>query len=147
MIWYGALFIAVISVILFFVHLKKKQDALENHYQQRFAGKKILQLDKHALFVAQQSDGYSHFRGIGYLALTDQELYFKRQLGEKEISIPIDAIIKVGRTRRLGGQGPGKMMLKIDFKNKIGQTDAFALRVKDPDQWKKQIMKAINERP
>jgi len=42
---------------------------LEANFQKRFSGKQIQYLDKHALYVAKKSDGYSHFRGQGYLVL------------------------------------------------------------------------------
>ena len=102
-------------VIVFFVHLKRKQDEIEANFQKRFAGKKIQFMDKHALYVAKESDGYSHFRGQGYLVLTEDELYFERQLVKKTIKIPTGSIIKVAKTKRLAGQGPGTM-LKVVFK-------------------------------
>jgi len=131
--------LVVVGIIVFFIYLKKKQDALEKAFQRRFAGKKIRFMDKYAFFVAQQSDGYSHFRGAGYLVLTDQELYFERQLGNKVVSIPKNSILQVGETRRLGGQCPGKRMLKVDFRTEEGKEDAIAWRVKELERWKDEI--------
>ncbi len=88
-------------VIIFFVFLKRKQDEVRTSFQKRFAGKKIQFMDKYALYVAKQSDGYSHFRGSGYLVLAEDELYFERQLDRKIIIIPIGSIVKVERTKRL----------------------------------------------
>ena len=96
-------------------------------------------MDKYALYVAKQSDGYSHFRGSGYLVLTEDELYFERQLDRKIIIIPIGSIVKVDRTKRLGGQSPGKMMLKVVFKTQDGEQDAIAWKVKELEQWIKEI--------
>ena len=78
-------FFAVVGIVIFFRHLKKKQNELEEGFQRRIAGQKIRFMDKHALFVAQQADGFSHFRGSGYLVLTDQELYFESKLGNKVV--------------------------------------------------------------
>ena len=126
-------------VIIFFVFLKRKQDEVKASFQKRFAGKKIQFMDKYALYVAKQSDGYSHFRGSGYLVLTEDELYFERQLDRKIIIIPIGSIVKVERTKRLGGQSPGKMMLKVVFKTQDGEQDAIAWKVKELEQWIKEI--------
>ena len=135
-------FIGIITVgivIVFFVYLKRKQDEVKASIQKRFAGKKIQFMDKYALYVAKQSDGYSHFRGSGYLVLTEDELYFERQLDRKIIIIPIGSIVKVERTKRLGGQSPGKMMLKVVFKTQDGEQDAIAWKVKELEQWIKEI--------
>jgi hypothetical protein len=135
-------FIGIITVgvvIVFFVYLKRKQNELKASIQKRFAGKNIQFMDKYALYVAKQSDGYSHFRGSGYLVLTEDELYFERQLDRKKIIIPIGSIVKVERTRRLGGQSPGKMMLKVVFKTQDGEQDAIAWKVKELEQWIKEI--------
>ena len=125
-------------VIIFFVHLKRKQDEIETNFQKRFAGKKIQFMDKHAVYVAQESDGYSHFRGMGYLVLTEDELYFERQLAKKIIKIPTGSIVKVDKTKRLAGQGPG-MMLKVVFRKQDGEQDAIGWKVKELDQWIKEI--------
>jgi len=98
-------------IIIFFVFLKRKQDEVEASFQNRFAGKNIKFMDKYALYVARLSDGYSHFRGNGYLVLTDDELYFERQLDRKTFITPVSSIINAESTKRLGGQSPDKMML------------------------------------
>jgi len=137
--------IAVLGVIIFFIFLKKKQDELEESFLKRFTGKNIRMMDKYALYVAKESDGHSHFRGSGYLVLTGDELYFERQMDGKIIMIPLSSIIKVDRTRRLGGQSPGKLMLKVEFKTQEGAEDAIAWKVRELEEWIKQITRmAIN---
>lgn len=132
----GIIFVGI--VIIVFVHLKRKQDEIEANFQKRFAGKKIRFLDKNALYVAQESDGYSHFRGQGYLVLTEDELYFERQLVKKIIKIPTGSIVKVDKTKRLAGQGPG-IMLKVVFKTQDGEQDAIGWKVKELEHWIKEI--------
>ena len=143
--WYIVIALGCAVVVCFFVYLKKKQDELEANFQQRFSGKNIRLIDKTALFVAQESDGYSHFRGIGYLVLTDDELYFERQLVSKVVQIPITSIKNVGETYSLGGQNPGKSMLRIDFKDSSDKNDSIALRVKELERWKNTIACMIGE--
>jgi hypothetical protein len=91
-------------------------------------------MDKHAIYIAIESDGHSHFRGQGYLVLTENELYFERQLVKNRIEIPTGSIISVGKTKRLAGQGPG-MMLKVVFKTQVGEQDAVGWKVKGLDRW------------
>jgi hypothetical protein len=143
--WYVVIGLGCAAVVWFFIHLKKKQDELEGKFQQRFSGKNIRLIDKTALFVAQESDGYSHFRGNGYLVLTDDELYFERQLVSKVVQVPITSIKNVGETRSLGGQSPGKLMLRIDFKDSSGKSDSIALRVRELERWKSAIAGVIGE--
>ena len=126
-------------VFIFFVILKRKQDEVEADFQKRFAGKKIRFIDKYALYIARESDGYSHFRGTGYLVLTEDELYFERQLNRKIVVIPTGSIIKAEETRRLAGQSTGRMMLKVAFETPGGEQDAVAWRVKKLEQWIKEI--------
>ena len=132
----GIVFVGIVT--FFFVHLKRKQDEIEANFQIRLANKKIRFMDKHALYVARESDGYSHFRGQGYLVLTEDELYFARQLVKKIIEIPTDSIIKVEKTKRLAGQGPG-MMLKVVFRTQDGEPDAIGWKVKELERWINEI--------
>ena len=96
-------------------------------------------MDKSAFYVAKQSDGYSHFKGNGYLVLTEDELYFERRVVRKLIIVPAGAIIKAERTKRLAGKSVGKMMLKVVFLTQTGQPDAIAWRVKELEQWISEI--------
>ena len=143
MIWvYVLLAVIVLAAVLGYV--KKKEIELEASSQKKFAGKNILFMDKHALFIAQQSDGYSHVRGMGHLVLTDEELHYERQFGKKVISIPLSSIVHVGQTLRLAGQSPGRPMLKVVFTTLEGQEDAVAWRVKELQRWKHEISAVIS---
>ncbi len=138
--------IASASVVWFFVRLYRGQCRLEANFQERFATAKIRLVDKVAIFIAQELDGYSHFRGRGYLVLTDDELYFERVLGNKLLPIPVASIKEVGETRRSGGQGTVRPMLKVDFTDADGNADAIAWRVNDLPAWKEEITSAIGRK-
>ena len=142
MIWVLIL-LAVTVIAAGLGYVKKKEIELEASFQERFAGKNIRFMDKHAVFIAQQSNGYSHVRGMGYLVLTDEELYYKRQFGNKVLSIPLSSIVHVGQTSRLAGQSPGRSMLKVAFTTPAGQEDAVAWRVKELQRWIDEISAAI----
>jgi hypothetical protein len=145
MVWVYVL-LAVIVIAAGLGYVKKKAIELEADFQGRFAGKNIRFMDKHALYIAQQSDGYSHVRGMGYLVLTDEELYYKRQFGNKVLSIPLSSILHVGQTRRLVAQSTGRSMLKVAFTTLAGQEDAVAWRVKELQRWIDEISAAIGNK-
>jgi hypothetical protein len=136
----------VVIIIHFFYRLKRRQDEMEEEFLKRFAGKKIRFMDKHAIYIARESDGYSHFRGQGYLVLTEDELFFERQLVKKRIKIPTGSIISVGKTKRLAGQGPG-MMLRVVFKTEDGEQDAVGWKVKDLERWVNEISLTTSDEP
>lgn len=96
-------------------------------------------MDKYALYVATQSDGYKHFRGSGYLVLTNKELYFERLFKKKIIILPISLILNVGKTMRLAGQSPGGLMLKVTYKTQDGGGDVIAWKVKNLERWIKEV--------
>jgi len=127
----------VISVL--FIFLKKRQDEVEANFQEKFTGKEIKIMDKYAMYISKESDGYSHFRGVGYLVLTEDELYFERQLNRKVIRIPVGSIVTVEKTRRLGGQSTGRMLLKVVFETPDGKQDAIAWSVKKLNRWIEEI--------
>ena len=101
-------------------------------------------MDKHALYIARESDGYSHFRGQGYLVLTEEGLFFERQLVKKIIEIPTGSIVEAGKTKRLAGQGPG-MMLKVVFKTQEGQQDSIGWKVKELERWINEISRMVRK--
>lgn len=130
--------IVVGIVVVFFVRLKRNQDETEVNFQKRFADKNIRFMDRHAVYVARESDGYSHFQGMGYLVLTEDELYFERHLVRKTIIIPTGSITKVDKTKRLAGQAPG-IMLKVAFETRDGKQDAVGWKVKELEKWIEEI--------
>jgi hypothetical protein len=139
------MFLAVVVIVIFFRYLRKKQNELEENFQRRFTGKKIRFMDKCAVFRAQESHGYSQSQGMGYLVLTDDELYFERTFLRKVLPIPTTSITKVGETKRLGGQNPGKPMLKIEFKDNEGNKDSIALTVKELSKWQNEISAVVRK--
>ena len=129
----------LIVLILVFRFVRRKEIELEQAFQNRFAGHQILYMDKHAQIIGQQSHGFSQTSGMGYLVLTSQELYFKLQLMNREISIPVSSLLSVGETRRMKGKGTLRTMLKVDFRTIDGKEDAIALLVKDLSRWKAEL--------
>ncbi len=137
--------IGVFAIFQFFHFIKRKAIELEKAFQGRFSKQKILLVDKTARVIAQQSHGYSQKSGMGYLVLTPQELYFKMQLFNREITIPASSLMNVGETRRMLGKNPLRAMLKVDFKTVDVKEDAITLIVEDLPHWKTEILHLINK--
>lgn len=142
--FYGGAVIALVVIVWFFVFLKRRQDQVEADFQTRYADKHILMLDKHAVFKAQESRGYSQTQGQGYLILTNDKLTFEMMMLERSVSVPVTSITGVERTRRLKGVGTLWDMIKIDFTDESGQHDAIALHVKEMDAWQRKLGAMIN---
>ncbi len=64
---------------------------------------------------------------------------------KKVLEIPVDAILDVGDTKKLAGQGVIRPVHKIDFTNRLGKKDAIAIGVKELSQWKKVIGSMIGK--
>jgi len=134
----------IVSVVVwFFVFLWRKQQEVEQNFQRRFAGKKILKLEKHAHFRAHESSGYSQVSGQGYFVLTDKILYFEMVLMKKVIEIPLSAITNVEFTYRLLGVSPARKMLRVQYVDAKGRRDSIALTLKDREGWQRAIKLAI----
>ena len=97
------------------------------------------------MFHAQESDGYSHTRGIGYLVLTDNELYLERRVVTKVLEIPTSSILDVGETRKLSGQSTIRPVLKIEFTDSFGKKDTVAIGGRELLQLKKAIRTSIGQ--
>jgi len=141
---YLGIFLGVSVIVWFFVFLKKKQDQLEEDFKKKFAGQNIRLLDKKAVLKAQESNGYSQSQGMGYLVLTDNELYYEMGLLDIIISIPVSSITEVGKANRLLGVGSITTMLKVEFKDNKGNKDSIAVIVKELELWENKIRKIIN---
>ena len=143
---YVGILAGAIAIVWFFIILKRKQDALEENFQRLFSKAEVKRLDKHAVFKAQQSHRYSQAQGMGYLVLTDDELYFEMGLLDKVLSIPVANISKVGQANRMLGVGTLRPMLTVECEDAAGELDAIALSVKELGEWEHDIAHAMAER-
>jgi len=141
-IWVSVL-LGLIVLVQFFRYLKRRELELESIVQSRFIEHKPIFMDKNARLIAQESRGYSQKSGMGSLVLSSQELYFKSQLFNTEIIIPIDSLVKVSETRRMLGKNPLRTMLRIDYRSDDEREEAIALLVKDLPRWKIELSRLI----
>ena len=115
--------------------------------QDRYAGRTIHHLDSGANFFGQQSLGVSQVRGNGTLALTDGELYFLRWAPQKEFIVPLRDIESVEIVKSFLGKSKFRPLLKINFRNAEGASDAMAWLVADAYNLKEQLEELIKGAP
>lgn len=139
MVW----IIVGVVVVLYFVlaALKKSQQNQSAEILDKFKDKKVLKSAQSANFFGQQSQGMAQMRGNGALILTDNELYFQMLMPKKELHIPISSISQVETPKSFLGKSKFMPLLKVEYKDDKGQTDAAAWLVKDLSAWKEAIEK------
>ncbi len=90
-------------------------------------------------FRAVESSGYSQTSGMGYMALTENFLYFEFVLLDLVITVPTSRLRGAEFVRRLKGVSPVRKMLRILFINENDEEDSMAVNVKEMESWKNAI--------
>jgi hypothetical protein len=116
-----------------------------SHAQGRYAGRDIHLLLENVNFYGQQSLGRGQMRGNGTFALADDELYFVRWLPRREYIVPLRDIESVEIVKSFLGKTNFRALLKINFRNEDGESDAMAWQVKDPYNLK-ELLEALIRR-
>ncbi|NHJ46301.1 MAG: hypothetical protein FK733_00805 [Asgard group archaeon] len=102
----------------------------------KFNSEDILRISKGANFFGQESIGSRQIRGNGVLILTSDELYFEMWVPKNRICrIQIRDILKIETTKWHLKKTKSRMLLKVVFTNKQGETDSGAWLVSDLNQW------------
>ena len=81
-------FIGLIVIVQFFRFVKRKEIRLEQDFQKRFSGRKILLMDKYARFIAQQSDGFSQMAEDKTTEGGDRLDLQIGEAGRKKVTVP-----------------------------------------------------------
>jgi len=131
-----AVLIGITLIVWFFYFLWHRQNQVEKRVEEKIRGQNIIMPIEHIMFRAVESSGYSQTSGMGYIALTDDYLYFELVLLDLEITIPTKNITGAEFVRRLKGVSPVRKMLRIMYTNRQGDDDSMAINVKDMEQWK-----------
>ncbi len=131
----------VVFLFLLYRWLMKLASRRVKKVEERFGKSNILLLDERANCFGLESEGLSQIRGNGVLALTPGEVYFLMWLPKKEVRIPVSAITGVETTRTHLGKSKGKLLLKVKFKNRMGEDDSAAWLVSDLQEWKQKLQK------
>jgi len=136
---YIAILIGVSLLVWFFYFLWRRQQLVMARIEEKIKDQKVIMPTEHIMFRAVESSGYSQTSGMGYIALTEDFLYFELALLDLVITVPTTKLQGAELVRRLNGVSPIKKMLRIIFTNENGENDSIAINVKDMEHWKKTI--------
>lgn len=132
----------ILLLVVIFALLRRLAAARERAARERFPDAKLI--IPGANFFGQQSAGVMQGRGNGTLVLTATELYFERWVLRKEYRIPLTAIESIETPTSFLTKTIFRPLLKVNFKNDAGQTDAMAWFVSDLEATKQAIEGAMN---
>ena len=136
---YIAIALGISLLVWFFSFLWRRQEIVRARVEKKIAGQKVIMPTEHIRFRAVESSGYSQASGMGYLALTENFLYFELVLLDLIITVPTNNIQGAEFVYRLKGVSPGRKMLRIMYTNKDREDDSIAINVKDMENWKNLI--------
>ncbi|WDE01684.1 hypothetical protein [Thalassomonas actiniarum] len=136
---YIAILIAISLLVWFFYFLWRRQQLVQERVERKIAGQKVIMPTEHIMLRALESSGYSQASGMGYIALTEDFLYFELILLDLVIAVPTARLQGVEFVRRLKGVSPVRKMLRIMFINENGEDDSIAVNVKEMEHWKNAI--------
>ena len=91
-----------------------------------------------ASLVGLASEGRLQARGVGTLALGDDELIFVQLVPEREILVPREAITSTRATRHFLGKTTGNDLLVVTW-DVQGLTDAAAFAIPDVGAWRDRL--------
>ena len=113
---------------------------IEEVYE-KFDKKEIVMDLYKANFFGLESSGLKQTRGNGVLILTNKELFFGMLKPERDLSIPLNSIIKINTSEKSHLKKKTAMrLLKITFQND-GKEDIAAWLVSKLDNWETAIRK------
>ena len=121
--------------------MSRRQKIVRKLIEEKIQGQTVIMPTEHVIFRAVESSEYSQTRGMGFIALTEEFLYFELVLLKLEITVPTNKLKGAERVGQLKGVSPGRNMLLIKFTNEKGKDDSMAINVIDKDQWIKAITK------
>lgn len=136
---YIAILVGVSLLVWFFYFLWRRQQLVMARIEGKIKGQKVIMPTEHIMFRAVESSGYSQTSGMGYIALTQDCLYFELALLDLVITVPTTKLQGAEFVRRLKGVSPIRKMLRIMFINENGDDDSIAINVKDMEHWKNTI--------
>lgn len=139
-----AVLIGASLLVWFFYFLWRRQNLVMERIEGKIKGQKVIMPTEHIMFRAVESSGYSQSSGMGYIAFTEEFLYFELVLLDLVITVPISRLQGAEFVYRLKGVSPGRQMLRIMFINEKGEDDSIAINVKEMERWKKVISGVCN---
>jgi hypothetical protein len=102
---------------------------------ERLENEQILIYNDIANFFGLESLGTWKVRGNGVLILSEEELLFGMWKPKKELIIPVKSITEITNPKSHMHKSVFKPLLKVTFKNEMGDNDSAAWFVKDLNKW------------
>ena len=124
--------LALVAVFVTLSMLKKR--AVED-LRRRLAGRTVIRSDRGANFFGVESKGQGQIRGNGVLVLTPDQLVFEMLLPRREMVIHLHRISKLGKVKSHLHKSVMRPLLRVEYDDGAGGTDAVAWCVKDVDGW------------
>jgi hypothetical protein len=91
--------------------------------------------DESANFFGVESRGMAQIRGNGHLAASPSRILFIMWWPRRELTIPLDQVRAVERTKSHLGKTMGRELLRVRFTNAAGEPDSVAWLVRDLAAW------------
>ena len=136
---YIAIFLGTSLLVWFFYFLWQRQQLMLARVERKIKGQNVIMPTEHIRFRAVESSGYSQASGMGYIAITENFLFFELVVLDLTITVPTSRIQGAEFVYRLKGVSPGKKMLRIMFVNENGEDDSIAINVKEMEHWRNTI--------
>jgi hypothetical protein len=137
--------VALLGVVLwgvFRVLMKRMRSVGEARLRERYPSGGVLLSAPSASCFGLESRGRMQVRGNGALALTANELWFRRFAGDFEVAIPLADITGVDLAdSHLGKRVFGRQLLRVRFRAG-GAEDVIAWLVSDPSKWLEELDRA-----
>ena len=130
-----AITLPIFIYIAFKLYLNKLERQKSSKLYNEYKDEKIKEFDSKANFMGRKSAGYKQIRGNGVLLLTEEEIVFERWFPEKRIVIPINSVQNTEIVNSFLGKSKSKSILKIDFRDKEGNSDSCGWIVEDYEDW------------
>lgn len=129
----GVLFVVGVGVLLW--KMNKIRKGSRETLAQRYNAEDILCHDNFAECFGVESFTGEHVKGNGVLVLTHTELYFLRLHKRMELCIPLKKITSCVTPSRFLGKSINQRLLKIEFQDEDGTSNAVAWHTKDVENF------------
>lgn len=124
--------ILVVPVLVVWVVVRHIRGAAFMAMEARpFPDKDVLFQDNGANCFGVKSEGALQIRGNGILCLSPDLLWFRMWLPDREVTVPVSAILETGQRTSFLGKTKGLPLLWVRFVNEEGEEDEAAWLVRD----------------
>jgi hypothetical protein len=128
------LLVAAALLVVLLLRWARRGAAAARAQLAEIAGGRTARRQSQASSFGIRSQGAAQLRGLGYLALFDDELVFVQAIASNHVRARRSDIVGVTTPRSFLGKTQGVKLLVVEWRTG-GGTDQIALRVPDLDAW------------